>query len=825
MRMRTVLGSLWRDAVYGARALRRETIFSATALLTLTLGIATTTTVFSVVDAELWKPLPFPDPDELVEARASSAAERYENVPGPEFLEWRAQSRSARYIATTNSAARRVLHGDSAESVTVRQVTSDFLDVLGRVPAIGRSFTSGNERGARTTILGDTAWTRLFARDPTVVGRTVRLDDDVYTIVGVTAGAAFEFIGNPDFFVPFAADAPPLRDRALRSLEVYGRLQPHTPIAQAQAELQALALRTASDAGEPPGRTIRLIDLRHAASGFNWRQMYFFLGAAALVLVLSCLNVAGLLLARALRRQREFAIRGALGGGRAALVRQLVVEGALLAVPAGGMGMLLASWLLSILSVRIPAGYLERGGHIGLDARVAAFVLGICALSTVLLAMTPLVFARRADLSVMLGSAGRAIGPSRRQRRSRAGLLVAQISATLVLLAGAALFVMSFIRMTQAPLGFARENRATLRLALSGSRYSGDAPVAAFAARLLEEARGVSGVRDAAVGTASPLDNRGSPAVWIAVPERPRPARGQEPTALIRAVSPRYFEALGIRWIAGRQFTDADAPGAPRVAIVNELLARRMFPGESVVGRQLELIPRLRTGWTHRPGIVLIVGVVSDVRNFAIDEVDFSSVYLPFAQAPAPAFELIAATSVPAAGAVAPLRAATARVDPQLPILGVTTMAGRVDEALQGGRFNVLVVVFFAAAATLLAAVGIYGAIACAVQERTREFGIRIALGALPAAILRAALDSAVRIAILGSVLGVALTIVTARLLGNALYLVPQQHGGLLYGVKTTDPVALISACAALLAVVLTAALVPARQATRVDPLTALRTE
>lgn len=311
----------------------------------------------------------------------------------------------------------------------------------------------------------------------------------------------------------------------------------------------------------------------------------------------------------------------------------------------------------------------------------------------------------------------------------------------------------------------------------------------------------------------------------LAIPGRPRPERGKEPTAVVRAVSPAFFRTLGIHLAAGREFTPSDAPGAARVAVVNELLAQRLFPGESVIGRELEITPRFRTAWTNRPGIVVIVGVVGNVRNFGINEVEFNNIYLPFAQAPSPTLELVANSQVPAADAILSIRTIVARVDSSLPVTDVATLNDRVEEAIRGDRFNMTIVLFFATAATLLAAIGIYGAMACSVQERTREFGIRTALGAQPMAILRTALSAALRIAIVGAASGVALAFAIAKALGNALYLVPGEHGGLLYGVRSTDPLILGSAAVTVVGVAIAAGFVPARQAVRIDPLVTLRSE
>jgi predicted permease len=434
-----------------------------------------------------------------------------------------------------------------------------------------------------------------------------------------------------------------------------------------------------------------------------------------------------------------------------------------------------------------------------------------------------LIFARRIDLNVMLAQGGRTAGRSPRQRRTRSALLVGQVTITVVLLVGAALFVLSFSRLIHAPLGFDPADRVALRVTLAGSRYADDAAVVRFADRLLEEGRAIPGVRDAAVASSSPLAS--GPSARFVVMDRERPARGDEPSALMRSVSPVYFRTLGTRVVEGREFSAADVPGAPRVAIVNETLAQRLFPGASPIGQRLELLPGARAAWTRRPGPLVIVGVTENVKNVGLNEVEFNGLYLPFAQAPAPSLELLAAAGTALSGLSEPLRAAVARVDTALPVTRITTLTDRVDSALQDDRFNLILIAFFAVAAVLLAAVGIYGAMACGVQERTREFGVRLALGARPAAIVRAALWEAARLGIAGGLCGVAATLIVARLLGNALYLVPGEHNGLLYGVTTTDPLAIGAAVAIVIVVATMSGLVPARQATRVSPLVALRTE
>ena len=819
---------IWRDAIYGVRTLRREPIFALAALVTLTLGAVTTITVFSVADAELWKPLPFPEPDALISVESIKPATRLiiENVSAPDFEDWRAQSRLADYAAVQDPA-RRVLQLDRAESVTVRAVSGDFFTMLRRTPALGRAFVASDEHGPCVAILSDAGWTRLFNADPSAVGRSVMLDTTPCTIVGVTARSRLEFISvEPDLFVAMAVGAPEFRNRLSRSLWIYGRLRPGVQIGQAQAELQAIAARIAADIPDDhAGHQVRLQDLQSASTGFNWRELYFFLAAATLVLILSCLNVANLLLSRALRRRREFAIRGALGGGRAALTRQLIVEGAVLALPAAAAGTLLSMWLLRGFTTQLPPGHLERGGHIVLDLRVVAFVVALSAVTTLLLALAPLVFTRRLDLNMMLGQGGRTAGASPRQRRMRTLLMVGQVTVTLILLTVAGLFTSSFVRLTHIPLGFDPADRISLRVELPPARYPDDPAMRAFADRLIDRARATAGVREAAFGSGSPLADLSGVAVQVVVPERPRPKPGDEPTALIRSASPGYFRTLGIPLLAGREFTGGDVAGAPRVAVVNELLVRRLFPGEDPIGRQLEVVPRRRTGWTARPGLVTIVGVAGNVRNFGLNEVEFNNLFLAFAQAPSPTVEMIV-TSASAPGGVADaLRRSAADVDPALPVRSLSALTDRADAALRGDRFNLALVGFLAIVAVVLAGVGIYGSMACSIQERMREFGVRLALGATRGAIFSTAIREAARVGVAGTVLGVVATLAIARAIGNALYFVPQQHLGLLYGVKTTDPMALGAACAAVIVVATLAGLGPARHATRVDPMITLREE
>lgn len=822
-----VIDAMRRDVVYGLRGLRREPGFACVAILTLTLGIATMTTVFSVADSELWKPLPFPESDRLVViwSRTPGTHGMYEYVSGADVLDWRAMSRGFEEIGAAGRSERRVLRTETSESVTVKRVTSNLFSTLGWPVVAGRSLEAGDEPGGAIALLGERAWRRLFGGDPSVIGRSILLDSQRFTVVGVVKtidGMGF----NSDVYLVIDPQSVEFRNRQARNTtNVIGRLRRGFDPAAAQADMQVVASRIARDYPEE-GRADNTMVVKTLASylgPYNARPLYFFLGASAIVLLLSCANVANLLLARALSRRREFAIRGALGGGVAALVRQLIVEGAVLAAPACAAGVLLTSWALALLRTRFPAEYVDRGTEIPLDGRVALFAIGVTAATAIVFGFVPVLFARRVDLNVTLGDGGRTAGRAPGHARLRETLVTAQIALTLMLLAGAGLFLRSYVMLMHVPLGFETSRRVVVNLEVGGSRYNGDAQIRAYADDALARIRAVPGVADAAVASSAPLES--GPLVRFVVSDRPRPAAGDEPNGVLRTVAPEYFRALGIPIVRGRDFTTADAAGAPRVALVNETFARTNFPGEDPIGRTIEIMPRTRAVWADRPGRVTIVGVIANCKQVDVHEIDFSELSLPFAQMPSTSMTVIVRGDVDARALVPAIRAAAAGADGSMPVKRVVALEDLVSTSLAGARFNLLLISLFASVALLMACVGVYGSMSRAVGERRREFGVRIALGASRRTIISAAMSRALRTAAAGSAIGLFGVFVIARLLGNALYLVPGKHGGLLYGVRMTDPIAVALASAVLLAVAICATAIPARRAARVDPLIALRAE
>jgi len=817
------IDGLWRDARYGLRGLRREPTFALSAILTLALGVATTSTVFSVADAELWKPLPFPDPQQLVAVVSRGpAGGRVDGLSGADLLDWRAGTSSFSDLAADGGTSRRVLRLATAESIAVAEVTANYFTTLGRPAVAGRTFTADDARGGHAAVLTDRAWRRLFDADPSTIGRTLTLDAQAVVVVGIV-GADDSLGPDPDLFVALDERAPAFLDRTQAAVYgCIGRLKPGVEAGAARAELQAVATRLAKAYHEDRiDHRIEIEDLRAFFTGYNWRPHFFFLSASLVVLLLSAVNVATLVVGRAFRRTHEFALRGALGGGQGALARQLLVEGALLALAGGAVGVVLTTWAVGAFTSALPDDLLARGRDIPVDLRVWAFAFGVTALTTVLFVVTPLLAARRIDLSGALGPRGHT-GRSAAEGRARTALLVAQVALTVVLLSGAGVFLKSFLALTRAPLGFNPEAALAARVSLSGPQYAADAQVRAYADALVDRARAVPGVADAAIGSSSPLGS--GPVVQFVTAGRPRPPAGQEPRAILRAASPRYFQALGIPILRGRAFSAADGPGAPRVAIVNEYVASQMFSGEDPLGQVIELQPA-RTPWTNRPGALTIVGIASNVKDVGVNEVNFGNIYVPYAQAPAPWIELLVRTSVPPASVRDTVRRAAAEVDPTVPVTSVSTFEERLAGVLQGDRFNLLLVSAFAAVAIVLAGVGVYGAFAYAVETRTREFGVRLALGARPARLVGAALWQAGRLGALGGALGVACTLAVARAVGNALYLVRGEHNGLLFGVTTTDPAMLAGAFLGIVVMTLAAGAIPARRVARVDPALTLRNE
>lgn len=824
----------WADRLrqhvrYGVRGLRREPVFALTAILTLALGSAATITVFSVVDAEIWRPLPYPNAHQLVSVRSRGADPKNptDGISMAEFQEWRraatmeagssdpagpAGGRAFTALAADASVTRKTVQlAGAAESILTADVTANYFAVLGRNPIAGRVFAADDARGSRVAVLTERGWQRLFDRDPSVVGRSFVLDGRSVLIVGLVARDQ-ALGGDPEMYLP--VDESPSEGAASSSASAsarplvtfVGRLAPGGSLEMARSQLQsALDLRAQTDPSRR-GHRIETHDLSTRYRRSDARPLFFFLGAAVIVLLLTVANIAGLLVSRAIRRTSEYALRGALGGGTGALVAQTMVEGALVALPGCAGGLLLAYLAVGALGQYVPPDFLWRGTDVTLDPRAIAFTFGVASVTALILSLIPLGIVRKAGARDALVSSQRT-GESPRTARLRRALLVGQLALTVVLLAAGGIFLKSFIALQSVPLGFEPANAWSLRVTLSGPSFKDPAAIRAYVDNALDRLRAVPGVRYAAPATSSPLNSG-----WL--------VNVADVRSVGRLVGPDYFPAVGTSIIRGRGITTDDRAGAPLSAVVNEELVRRVFPGEDPIGKTVAF------GGRRSPageGTATIVGVAANIKDNGMNEVTMPGVYFAFAQNPYYVVELIVRAESEQAALPATLRAAIA--DPLVPVTAVTSFSSRVDRALQPDRFNTIVVSLFAALATLMSVIGIYGAMAYAASARRREFGVRLALGATPGALVRAMLWHSTRLSLIAAALGLGGALLLAKSIGNALYLVPGEHNGLVYSVTTTDPAALAVAIVGIVVLAIVAGVVPARRAGKVDPVTELRGE
>jgi putative ABC transport system permease protein len=817
----------WADRLrqhlrYGLRGLVGEPAFALTAIATLGLGTAAMTTVFSVADGELWRPLPYPEPHRLLAVRSNAATEGRETdgIGIDELNEWRAAIPAFSALAAEGGSGRRAVRLDFTQSMSTTSVTANFFTTLGRTAIAGRVFTTEDARGSNAVVIGSRGWRRVFDGRPDLVGKTLFIDKEPHPVVGIVE--TDDSRGpEDDLFLPLDE-----RSAAGRQTDegtfftVIGRLAHSATREVALAQTQAVLDRRGQINRARAGHIATVRDINEFYRVTDGRPLYFFLGASVLALALTIVNIAGLVLSRGLRRTPEFALRGALGGGGRAIAGQLVVEAALIAVPGCAFGLWLAAQAVGAVGPWIPGDLLIRGRHIVVDYRAAAVCVAVIAITMAGLALAPLGVARRADAAAAMAGGPRSSGlPSAGRTRER--LLIAQLALTVVLLATGALFVKSFAAESRIPLGFDPADGWSMYVSLSDAKYSDAGLVRQYTNALLERTRAIPGVRDAAVATSSPLLS--GFVVLLTQPGVPLAAGNAGTRTVYRAVSPNYFRAIATPITRGRGFLDSDVAGAPDVAVVNEQFAREVFRDENPIGRQVG-ITGARTLQVPS-GIVTIVGVAANIKELRLNEAGIADIYVPFAQRPAPDIELLVRGNGASGGMPAQLRAAAGQTDPAVPVARVATLDRRVAVALQRDRFNLLLATGFSVVALVIAAIGIYGAMAYAAIARAREFGIRLALGASPAGLLRRALWHAARFGVIGAALGLFGAFAAAAWIGDALYLVPGKHNGLLYSVSTTDPIALGAAAAGVILIALVSGAIPARRLARIDPVTTLRAE
>jgi putative ABC transport system permease protein len=812
--------AFFQDLRYGWRGLLRNPGFAAVAILTLALGIGANTAIFSVVHAVLLRPLPYRNPSRLVYISEFWPHETpVRTVPNPDFANWSEHGQLFDGLAAYGGGAEVNLTGmGEPERLSGARVTADFFTLLGVEPFLGRSFLREEDRpgGRKAVLLSYELWQRRFGSNSKVIGSTIQLDGDLYTIVGVTP-AGFRF-PDDDFraqvFLPMlvarVVDWKSRDPNQFRLLRALARLRPGVTPEQARAELTALVRAEAEL--EPPqfkrmraGMEVRITPLSERLAAPARPILLILLSSVALLLIMSCVNVAGMQLARGATRQRELAVRAALGARRSRLAAQSLMENFVLLIGAAGVAVCLGfaglRALRSLAPPQIP--HLELAS---LDWTVLLFTLIAATITGILSGLAPAMVGSRVELNEILKGSGAQTGSAQRQHRVRSILVTTEIALALVLLIGSGLLTRSLVHLVSVDPGFNTHHLLTLRLTLSERAYPKPEQKDAFLSALLARLRALPGVRSAAAGSGLPTLGWGS-LRGTDIEGQPEMPPGLRPDIPCDTVSTEYFQTLGIPLMAGRGFNQQDRASAAPAAIVNQAFAREFFSRQNPIGKHV--------GRRSPPGVWReIIGVVGNVRQLGPSQEESPEIYIPYQQEPNEDVNLVLRTATRPLALVAPVKAAVQALDPAQPVYDIATMDQRLSESMAPQRFNALLLGVFALAALGLAGVGIFGVLAYSVARRTSEIGVRMALGASRAQVTRLVVGEGLRLCGLGVLLGLAGSVPLTRLLG-----------GVLFGVGPSDPVALASASAALVLVAVLACYIPARRALSVDPMTALRHE
>jgi putative ABC transport system permease protein len=810
------VNSFWRDIRFGIRMLVKNPAFTAVAVLTLALGIGANTAIFSVIDAALLRPLPYPNADRIVVLYQLDQDKQTDNPAPADFLDLRKQSSSFAYLAAHRGLPFNLSGNGQPERVEGAVVTSDFFAALGVRAVQGRTIQPDLDPpgGTSVAVLGYGLWQRRFGGDANIVGRAIEVDGVSRIVVGIMP-PGFAFPAGTELWTSsrFAAVPHPLRPTedpsALRDshyFESFGRLKPGVTLAQATTEVDTITKRLKQQYGDKEeGFGATLVPLRQDLVGETRPALLILLGAVALVLLIACVNVANIILARGASRQKEMALRIALGAGRFHLLRHLLVESLLLALAGGALGILLALWGLAPLRALVPADMIG-GAPIALDSRVLLFTLFASLASGVLFGLIPGSRLLGTDLNVSLQEGGRGSAGGGRARRMRSALVVTEIAMAAVLLIAAGLLLRSFSRLLNVPEGFNPDHVLSLQMALPQARYPKPGDRVAFLKNTLERVDSLPGIASASAISRLPL-NPGNSSRSVEIEGRTAPPSGDiAPDYLV--VTADYFQTLGVPLLAGRTFTDRDDANALPVAIVSEATARHFWPGQDVIGKHFRGACGDDKTWCQ------VVGVVGDIKQHHLEQASKLAVYVPFLQDPWAFFALVVRTKLEPASAASAVEGAIHSVDADEPVYNVRSMRDVEAASLSPQRLQIALIGLFAALALILACMGIYGVMAYSVAQRTSEIGVRMALGAQTGNVLGLVLGEGLRLALLGAAIGLAGSFFAARLLS-----------GMLFGVTPSDPFTFASVAVVLVAVAMVACYVPARRATRVDPLVALRYE
>lgn len=819
------LETLAQDLRYAFRMLRKSPGFAAVAVFTLALGIGASTSVFSLVNAVLLKPLPYPNPDRIVFPWLQAPAGI--DLGAPEipwnraaFNEVNRDSKSFQHMGAFLSATFNLTGAGNPVRIDGLRASAGFLPSLGTPPELGRFFSveedsPGHELEA---ILSDQLWRENFAADPAIIGRAISLDGRSYTIVGVMpAGfdfpraeempSSFSFPRRAQIWVPLALDQGPIKRGEPSELAVFGRLAPGVSIPNAQAELDIFTKRFEERTPAAKGwYTFRIRPLAAQIVGDTRRPLLLILGAVGVVLLITCANVANLLLTRSLSRRREFTVRAALGAGNSRVVRQLLTESLLLASLGGLAGAALAYLGVAFLKKFAPAD-IPRLSEVSLDLRVLAFAAAVALGTGVLFGLAPAIGIRRENLAGSLRQEGQRSGGNSAAPKIRKALIVSEVALALVLVIAAGLLVQTFLRLLRADGGFNPSRALTFEISLPPAAYSDNDRIVAVYHRVLEKLQSLPGIDSAGIGETTPLSGAGE-STAIRLFDRPSDPKAR-PFANYAYVSPGYFAAAGTSILRGRDFLESDTATSGLVAIVNSAFARRFFSGEDALGKHIG-VPIVRDPMT-------VVGVVADSKHVSLRETTLPEMYVPYTQKPWSSMltlHVAVRTKMDPVPITETIRDAVRSIDPGLPIAHVATLQNALSDSMAQPRFAMLALAAFGGLALLLASIGMFGVISYSVAQRTREIGVRMALGARRGAVLAMVIGQALRLAAIGIAVGVVAALAVTRLMSSFLY-----------GVRAADPLTFAAVSALLAAVVLAASFIPARRAARVDPIIALRHE
>jgi putative ABC transport system permease protein len=802
------------DVRYALRMLWRNRGFAAVAVVTLALGIGANTAIFSIVYAALLKPLPYEGSDRIVMLWSNPNPERGRGgaASPADFLEWRDQNTSFEVLSAMTRTRMTLTGMGEAGRLPGFSVSASFFDLMRVKPILGRTFAAEDDTfgGPRVVVLSHAFWQERFGGDRRVLGRTLTLDSNPYTVIGVMP-SGFDFprmtTGQAaNYWVPFRID-PANVSRGEHFFAVIGRLHEGVSLATAQAEMDAISLRLQTQYPETNTNwMVNLFTLEDEVVGDTRTALLTLVGAVAFVLLIACANVANLLLARATSRAKELAVRAALGASRWRLLQQLLAESVVLSLLGALGGILLAAWGLELAAAMMDA-WVPRASEIGLSLPVLAFTVGIAVVTGVVFGLAPGLHVSRAALSHSLKSTGRG-SVSAGHHRLRTAFVVTEVALAFVLLIGAGLLMRSFYELNSVRPGFEPDRTMTAVLSLPDARYDALAAQNAFLEPLLDRVRRIPDVQRAALASFIPFDRKETLLVF-SVDGEPEPPPAQRRLAQWRIVSHGFFETMGISLKGGRTFTPSDVDGAPRVAVISHALATKFFAGKDPIGQRITT-----DDLDEDPQWFTVVGVVDDVRFRSLTDAPMPLLYYPAAQQQFPEFTLVVKTGGDSLAVTTAVRGIVRSLDPQMALDNVRTMNEVVSASVAGARFRTTLLVVFAVVALLLSAIGVYGVMSYSVEQRTQEMGLRMALGASSADVMRLIAGHGMRLATAGIVVGLV-----------AAYWVVRVLDSLLFGIEATDP-ATFAAIAVLLGMVATlASYIPARRATKADPMVVLRAE